>query len=145
MTPNKTAPFEKSSLQTASLRSFSNLRNDRTITIRCSIRLQQETAIKKQQAMLRTAPNFSNSTNGVSAHRSRHQTSASLGKEWNWAFLTTLTIRPWIKLTKEYPFNAVIDNQTDVINHEEVKFVRLSIFKKTWNQVHSSITFDLCW
>ena len=70
-------PLERSSLQTASLRSFSNLRNDRTITIHCSIRLQQETAIKKPQIMLRTAPNFSNSSNRVYAHRSRHQTSAS--------------------------------------------------------------------
>ena len=49
-----------------------------TTTIHCSIRLQQETAIKKPQIMLRTAPDFSNSTNRVTAHNSRHQTSASL-------------------------------------------------------------------
>ena len=48
-----------------------------TTTIHCSICLQQETAIKKPQIMLRTAPNFSNSTNRVPAHSSRHQTSAS--------------------------------------------------------------------
>ena len=62
-------PLERSSLQTASLRSFSNLRNGRTITIHCSLWLQQDTAIKKSQIMLRTAPNFSSS---------RHQTAASL-------------------------------------------------------------------
>ena len=54
--------------------------NDRTITIHCSICLQQETAIKKPQIMLRTAPKLSNSTNKVSAHSLRHQTSASLAR-----------------------------------------------------------------
>ena len=61
-------PLERSSLQTTSLRSFSNLRNDRTITIHCSLCLQDETAIKKPQIMLRTATNFSNSTNRVAAY-----------------------------------------------------------------------------
>ena len=42
-------PLERSSLQTVSLHSFSNLRNDRTITIHCSICLHQQTAIKKPQ------------------------------------------------------------------------------------------------
>ena len=64
----------------ASLCSFSNLRNDHMITIHCSIRLHQETAIKKPQMMLRTAPNFSNSINRVSAHSLRHQTAASLNR-----------------------------------------------------------------
>ena len=36
---------------------LSTSEKDRTITIHCSIRLQQETAIKKPQIMLRTAPN----------------------------------------------------------------------------------------
>ena len=71
-------PLERSSLQTASLHSFSNLRYDRTITIHCSICLQQETPIKKPQIMLITATNFSNSTDRVSAHSLRHQTSAGL-------------------------------------------------------------------
>ena len=37
------------SMDTASLRSFSNLRNDRTITIHCSIRLHQQTATNNAQ------------------------------------------------------------------------------------------------
>ena len=41
-------PPSRSSLQTDGIHSFSNLRNDCTITIHCSICLQQETAIKKQ-------------------------------------------------------------------------------------------------
>ena len=77
VTPSKIPP-KRSSFLTASLRSFSNLRNDRVITIHSSPCLQQETTIKKPQIMFRTAPNFSNSTNRVPAHSSRHQTSASL-------------------------------------------------------------------
>ena len=46
------------------------------MTIHCSIRLQQDTSIKKPQIMLRTALNFSNRTNRVSAYSLRHQTAA---------------------------------------------------------------------
>ena len=71
-------PLVRLSLQTASSRSFSNLRNGCTTTRHCRICLQQETAIKKPHIMVRTVPNFSSSASSVSAHRSRHQTSASL-------------------------------------------------------------------
>ena len=40
-----------------------------------SVCLQQENTIKKPQIMLRTVPNFSNSTNRVPAHSLRHHTS----------------------------------------------------------------------
>ena len=73
---------ERASSPTDSLCSFSNLRKDCTITIHCSQWLHQETTIKKPliaaQIMLRTAPNFSNSTERIPAHSLRHQTSASL-------------------------------------------------------------------
>ena len=84
-------PLERSSLQTARLCSFSNLRNNRMITIHCSICLYQQTVIKKPQIMLRTAPNFSNSTNRVSAHSLRHHTSASSIVKWTQ--LTTLLLQ----------------------------------------------------
>ena len=67
-------PLKRSRFLTASLCSFSNLRKKHMITIHCSLWLQQETTIKKPQIMLRTAPNFSKSTNRVPAHSSRHQT-----------------------------------------------------------------------
>ena len=54
MTPSKTL-LERSCFPTTSLRSFSKLRKDSTIIIHCSLWLQQETAIKKPQIMLRTA------------------------------------------------------------------------------------------
>ena len=70
-------PLERSSFPTAILCHFSNFRNDHAITIHCSLCPNQET---KPKIMLRTAPNFSNSTNRVPEHSSRHQTSASLAR-----------------------------------------------------------------
>ena len=56
-------PLERSSFPTASLCSFSNLRKDRTITIHCSLCLQQETAIKKPL---------------IATNNEQHQTSATV-------------------------------------------------------------------
>ena len=54
----RTPPPQRSSFPTASLYSFSNLRNDHMIIIHCSKRLQQETAVKKPQIILRTAASY---------------------------------------------------------------------------------------
>ena len=50
-------PLKRSSFPTASLCSFSNLRNDRMITIHCSLCLHQETAIKKPLIATNNAQN----------------------------------------------------------------------------------------
>ena len=86
--------------------------------------IHQEIAIKRPQIMLRTAPNFSNSTKRVPAHSSR-LTSASLARSCSYLLWGSLTIRlpggvsrggsysvsqcvrPWIKLTPEYPFKPL--------------------------------------
>ena len=59
---SKTAPWEIKFVS-ASLCSFSNLRKDRTITIHCSLCLQQETAIKKPL---------------IATNNEQHQTSATV-------------------------------------------------------------------
>ena len=73
-------PPERSSFLTASLCTFSNLRKDGTITVQCFYASTKKPPSKSHswpQIMLRTAPNFSNSTNKVPAHILKHQTTAS--------------------------------------------------------------------
>ena len=68
------------SLQTTSLCSFSNLRKDRTLTIHCSLRLQQDTAIQKaihsHKYCSEQHQTSATVQKRVPAHSSRHQTSA---------------------------------------------------------------------